>query len=125
MTNRRTGAARAQQDDGAEVGPRQSSPKSGAETTDVGVVPDQPAVPDQHRVDSTDRRRSIRDVIEVSQHLLLAGMRHIAGVEAQLTSPAKQHTDVPGPTHGRQVDRTVEIPQPLVIGLPLVHRRRQ
>ena len=126
MTDRRARAARAQQNDGAEIGPGQSGPKRGAETTDIGVVTDQPAVSDQHRVDGADRGRAGRDVIEVGQHLLLARMRHIARVEAEIASLVEQDTDVrPGPTDGRQIDRTVEIPQTLVIGLPLVHRRRQ
>ena len=126
MTDRGTGAPCAEQDDRAQVGRGQSGPQCSAETAHVGVVADQPTVSDQDRIDGADGGRGVRDVIEVGQHLLLARMGHIAGVVAEIASLVEQHSDVTTPADRcRQVDRTVEVAQALVVGLALVHRRRQ
>lgn len=93
------------------------------EPGDIRVVPDRPATVEHDGVDRTERRGLRSELVEVLDDQLLAGVRDVQPVEAEVPCGAYEvahrlRTD----TEPVDVDQPVQTAQALPVGLPLVQR---
>ncbi|GAP59435.1 hypothetical protein AHiyo1_27370 [Arthrobacter sp. Hiyo1] len=84
------------------------------------------AVLDQHGVHSAEPPCVLGNLVQERQHQLLARMRDVEAVVAKPGSSGQQIADGgAGQGELQQVDGPVQVAQPLDVGLPLMHGRRQ
>ncbi|KUL29669.1 hypothetical protein ADL15_26515 [Actinoplanes awajinensis subsp. mycoplanecinus] len=124
-----TRAARAEQHDVPGRHGGQCPGQALGEAVPIGVVTDRAAMPEDDGVHGTEFGGLGREVVEVLDHLLLAGMGDVQTAKAQLPCVRQQLTHVTGgQAENVDVDDRVEIAETLPVGLALVqhraHRRR-
>jgi hypothetical protein len=120
------GAARAEQDHGGQWGVGQSPVEGTGETRPVGVVADRAPVPQDHGVDRAEGGGVGGELVEVVEDELLAGMGDVEAVVAGEPRGVEDLADgARGAVELGQVQAAVEIADPELVGLPLVHRRGQ
>ena len=109
-------------------GRRRAAPsaKDSPEAGDVGVVPDGPAVADQHGVERADRGHLGSDLVDQRHHRLLDRVGDVEPVEAELDRRREQVAQALAVDRAvGLVDDLVDVAQPLPLRLPLVQLRGQ
>ncbi|GAA2851599.1 hypothetical protein GCM10010472_05840 [Pseudonocardia halophobica] len=126
MRRGRAGPSRPQQHDPVERHAGQAGDEAVAEPGPVGVVPDGPVPVEHDRVDGADRGRVGREVVEVRDHELLAGVGDVHPRPALGPCPAQQVADgLRGKVQLVEIEPRVGAVQAELAGLALVQRRRE
>lgn len=119
-------AARAQLDDPLQGHVGQAAGEGRREAGDVRVVADRPAVLEDHGVDRAEGRRLRGEVVEVADDELLAGVRDVQPVEADVACRADEIADrLGGDTERVEVDQPVQTAQSQPVGLAFVQHRAE
>ena len=115
--------ARSQLHDAADRGPGQVVAYGGGEAGGVGVVADRRAVLEHHRVDGAQPGGGLVQTVQVLDDQLLARVGDVEHVVPQDPGGAHEVADLGGgDPQGAEVDRAVQVAQPVRVRLPHVHR---
>ena len=114
VRDRRARAAGAEHDDLAQRRVGQPAPEALREPARVGVVPDRAAVVEHDRVDRFQRRGLGREVVEVLDDVLLAGVCHVDAAVPVAAGALEQFA------HARV--QPLDVEQPVAVFEPLLRR---
>jgi hypothetical protein len=126
VSDGRARSAGAYEHDSPRVDLRQPPHEALLKPRPVCVMSDGAAAAEHHGVDRAQRFGIWRELVEVLDHRLLAGIRDVQAAVAELARRPNQLADA----HDRQTERTdvdalVDIPQTQLVGLTLVQRWAQ